>query len=226
MLGHTTILDMFGRSPIRPLQRHMEKAHACVELLPDFFNAVLKEDWKAATKLQQKIRVLENKADELKKDFRLHLPKRLFLPVPRSDLLELLSKQELLANTAKDIAGIMLGRKMIIPSQLAPSFKNFLSRSVAASAQAKKAISELDELLESGFRGKEVTIVDNMVQELNRIEYDTDKIQVELRQSLFDIEKTLAPIDAIFLYKIIEWIGFIADCAQQAGSRLQMLSAE
>lgn len=226
MLRQTAILDMFARSPIRPLQRHMEKAHACVELLMPFSQAVLKEDWKEAEHLQQEISELERAADGLKKDLRLHLPKGLFLPVARSDLLELLKKQELLANTAKDIAGIMLGRHMEIPPSLAGLFENFLKRSVDASTQAKKAISELDELLESGFRGREVTIVDEIIKELNRIEYDTDQLQIEIRQALFDIEKTLAPVDVMFLYKIFEWIGFVADCAQQTGSRLQILLAD
>src|SRR3990167_8716429 len=146
MLGQNTVLDMFGRSPIRPLQKHMEKAHACVELLLPFLKAVLQDNWKEAAQIQRQIHDLENTADELKKDVRVHLPKRLFLPVPRSDLLELLAKQELLANTAKDIAGIILGRKMVIPESLVVSFTTFLSRSIDASAQAEKAISELDEL--------------------------------------------------------------------------------
>lgn len=226
MLLQTAILDMFGRSPIRPLQVHMEKAHACVELLMPFSQAVLREDWEAASELQQQISGLEHAADDLKKDFRLHLPKGLFLPVPRTDLLELLKKQELLANTAKDIAGIMLGRRMQIPPSLSDLFTSFLKRSIDASAQAKKAISELDELLESGFRGKEVTVVDEMIKELNQIESDTDQIQIQIRQALFDIEKSLAPVDVMFLYKIFELVGFVADCAQQTGARLQMLLAD
>ena len=225
MLRQTTILDMFGRSPIRPLQQHMEKAYACVELLSPFLQATLKGNWQEAAQLQQQISECEGEADQLKREVRLHLPKGLFLPVPRGDLLELLSKQELLANTAKDIAGIMLGRKIRIPESLAVSFQEFLARSIDASTQAKKIINQLDELLESGFRGKEVNIIDKMMQKLNGIESDTDQLQIELRQSLFEIEKTLAPVDVIFLYKIIELVGFVSDCAEKTGSRLQVLLA-
>ena len=146
--------------------------------------------------------------------------------MPRQDLLELLKKQELIANTAKDIAGIMFGRKMKIPEELSSLFQRFLSRSIDTSAQAKKAISELDELLESGFRGKEVAIVVNMIKELDSIEHDTDSIEIDVRQTLFSIEKTLEPVDVMFLYKIIERVGFLADCAQEAGGRLQMLLAK
>jgi len=225
MAPQSGILSMFARSPIRPLQRHMEKAHACAKLLLPYFNAVIAKNWDEATELRQKISEEEREADELKLDFRLHIPKSLFLPVARHDLLELLTKQELIANTAKDIAGIMLGRKMEIPEPLSETFQQYISRSIDASAQAMKAINELDELLESGFRGKEVTHVEGMILELNKIEYDTDKIQINIREGLFKIENDLKPIDVMFLYKIIEWIGLLADCSQQVGSRLRMLTA-
>ncbi len=224
-MAQSGILSMFARSPIRPLQRHMEKAHACAELLLPYADATLAADWGRAAEIQGQIRSTEHEADALKLDFRLHLPKSLFLPVSRHDLLELLCKQELIANTAKDIAGIMLGRKMEIPGSLSAEFREYLSRSIDASAQATKAISELDELLESGFRGKEVTLVENMILELNKIENDTDKMQIKVRERLFNIEKDLNPIDVMFLYKVIEWVGLLADCAQQVGSRLRMLTA-
>jgi len=225
MSPQSGILSMFARSPIRPLQRHMEKAHTCADMLLPYIDAVIAKDWEKATDLRQKISDSERDADELKLDFRLHLPKSLFLPVPRHDLLDLLNKQERIANTAKDIAGIIYGRKMEIPESLSTEFRQYLSRSIEASAQANKAINELDELLESGFRGKQVTLVESLIKELNKIEYDTDKMQISLRGALFKIEEDLKPIDVMFLYKIIEWVGFLADCSQQVGSRLRMLTA-
>lgn len=221
----TGILAMFARSPIRPIQKHMEKAHACAELLLPFFEATLQADWQKASQIREQLIQSEHEADDLKMDLRLHLPKNLFLPVPRHDLLELLAKQEKIANIAKDISGIVFGRKMEIPESIATEFMNFLQTSIHASKQAKKAINELDELLESGFRGKEVKYVNEMVQQLNSIEKKTDEMQVSLRQQLFAIESQLAPVDVMFLYKIIDWVGALANCAQDAGYRLRMLTA-
>ena len=114
---------------------------------------------------------------------------------------------------------------MQIPSSLAESLTGYIKRSVAASAQAAKAINQLDELLESGFKGREVEFVTQMIEELNEIEYDTDQMQIDVRQQLFNLEADLQPIDVMFLYRIIEKIGIVADCAEQAGHRLQMLAA-
>ena len=35
------LFRMFGRSPVRPLQQHMERASACVAQLVPFFEAVI-----------------------------------------------------------------------------------------------------------------------------------------------------------------------------------------
>lgn len=64
-----------------------------------------------------------------------------------------------------------------------------------------------------------------MTDELSRLEDQSDDLQVHLRRSLFAIEKDLPPIDAMFLYKVIDWTGDLGDIAQRVGSRLHMMIA-
>ncbi len=217
--------SVFGRSPIGPIQKHIAKAHECALELEPFFEATFAGDWKAVEKLQRSIVRLENEADDIKKSVRLSLPKSLFLPVPRSDILEIVTVQDKVANRAKDIAGIVLGRQMLIPTPMHEAFMAYLKRSIATSAQAVRAIGELDSLLETGFRGREVQLVEELIEELDQIESDTDKRQIEVRKILFRLEKDLPPVDVIFLYKIIEWVGDLADRASRVGSHLQLLLA-
>ena len=219
------IFSMFGRSPLRPLQKHMNKVHEAAESLLPFFDAVLEENWVDAEKRQGNISQLERDADDLKRDLRLHMPKGLFLPVPRSDLLELLAMQDKIANVAEDIAGIVIGRQMRLPNFISESYIIFLNRCIDASKQARKAINELDELLETGFRGSEVKLVEEMITTLDEIERDTDDMQVDIRKKLYHIENQLPPVEAMFLYKMIENTGKLADCAQSVGARLQLLLA-
>lgn len=218
-------VSLFGRSPIGPMQQHITKAHECAANLVPFFEAVMVEDWARVEAVQQEMVRLEREADKLKKSVRMHLPKSLFLPVPRSDLLELLSVQDKVANRAKDIAGLMLGRQMAIPAPLQPLMLAYVQRCVDASAQALKAMNELDELLETGFGGREATLVQRMVEELEDIERDTDRQQIEVRRTLFRLEKDLPPVDVMFLYRIIDWIGDVADRAERVGNRLEQLLA-
>ncbi len=217
--------SLFGRSPIGPMQQHIAKAHECAANLVPFFEAVVAEDWARVEQVQQEMARLEHEADKLKKSVRLHLPKSLFLPVPRSDLLELLSVQDKIANRAKDIAGLMLGRQMRVPQPLQALMRTYVERSVDASAQALKAMNELDELLETGFAGREAQLVETLIEELDVIEQDTDRLQIEVRRQLFTLEQELPPVDVMFLYQIIDWIGDVADRAQRVGNRLEQLLA-
>jgi predicted phosphate transport protein (TIGR00153 family) len=220
-----SIFNMFGPSPIKPIEQHILKSYQCAKHLYPFFESVIKKDWKKAKKIQDKIVSLEKEADMMKRDLRLHLPTGLFLPVSRTDLLELLSAQDRIANKAEDISGLIMSRKMIIPEPLIAFFMPFLHRCLDASKQACKAINELDELLETGFRGSEVKIVEEMILTLDEIEHDCDEKLADMRHHIFELETELSAIDVMFLYKLVQWIGELADHAQTVGGRLQILIA-
>lgn len=204
----------------------MQKVLICAQELIPFFEAVIAEDNTAAKVAQKNISKLEKDADKLKKELRLHLPTGMMMPVSRSDLLDILRLQDQVANKAKDIAGIMIGRKMKLPEGMGPMFLEYVKRCVDAAAQANKTVNELDELVETGFRGSEVDLVKSMIKELDRIESDTDKLQIKVRATLFKMEKDLPPVDVMFLYKIIEWVGDLADQSQRVGSRLELMLAK
>ena len=217
------LASIFGASPVQPLEQHIDIAYRCAKQLRPFFTAVVSGDWDKASKAREKIEKLEHAADNLKKEIRLHLPKSLFMPVPREDLLGLLHVQDKIANRTKDISGIVLGRQMQIPSPIAEQFLEFVDRNVDAAKQARKSVRELDELFTAGFRGAEVDLVAELLEELDRIETDTDDKQAALRAALFAIEDTLNPVDAVFMYEVIELTGEIADMAERVGRHLELL---
>ncbi len=217
------LANIFGSSPVQPLEKHIDTSYRCAKQLRDFFAAAVIGDWDTAAKVRDEIESLEHQADDMKKEIRLRLPKSLFMPVPREDLLELLLVQDKIANRTKDVSGLVLGRKMQIPSTIAEQFLDFVDRNIDAAKQARKSVRELDELFTAGFRGAEVDLVAALIEELDRIETDTDEKQAALRASLFAIEKTLDPIDAMFMYKVIELTGEIADMAERVGRRLELL---
>ena len=226
MARKSTIFSMFGESPVRPLQEHIGKVYDCVIELSPYFEAVIAQDWDRAKELQKKISALEGDADKLKKMLRLQLPKSLFLPVSRRDLLELLSMQDQIANRAKDIAGIILGRKMVLPESLHDNFTSFVARCISTCEQAKITINELDELVETGFRGKELDVVTSLITTLDKLEGESDKLEIKLRASLFKLEKDMNPVEVMFLYQVIDWIGDLANRAQRVGSRMELLLAK
>ena len=225
MVFNSPLSELFARSPIKPIQDHITKVVECTEALKPFLVAVFEENWDEAARLQKLVSNLEHEADDMKRDIRLNLPKGLFLALDRRDLLDLLSRQDRIANKAKDISGVITGRKLIFPTILHKEITVYLNRSIDACKLALKAIHELDELITAGFKGQEIKLVETLINELCAIEDDTDHLQVTLRQRLLTLEKELPPIDVMFMYKILDWIGGLADNAQLVGGRLELMVA-
>lgn len=220
-----SILGVFAKSPIKPIQLHMEKVTTCSKLLIPFFEASSENDWIKAEEIRKQISQYEKQADELKRELRLTLPRGVFMPIDRGDLIELVNRQDKIANAAKDIAGRVYGRQLHIPTEIFADFMTYVQRSLDAIQQAKHAIDELDELLETGFKGREVDIVTKMIQVLESIEDDTDSLQITLRRNLLAIEDNYKPVDVMFLYKILEWVGGLADNSELIGTQLELILA-
>jgi predicted phosphate transport protein (TIGR00153 family) len=217
------ITKMFGASPVAPMQDHMGICFLAAHELVVLFEHVIDEEWDKALASRHRIVELEQEADELKKQIRGQLPKNLFMPVPREDLLNLLWAQDQIANKARDVSGLVVGRRMKIPKRLRQDFLNFVSRNADAAKKARKSVRELDELYETGFRGAEAEFVEALVDELDKIENDTDEMQAKVRKELFAIEKDLPPVDVMFLYRVIELTGEVGDMAERIGRRLELL---
>lgn len=220
-----SIMGVFAKSPIKPLQQHIHVALECAQMLVPFFEATYEEDWEVATEKRNELSGLEKSADKLKRELRMKMPRGLFMPVERSDMLELITQQDKIANRAKDISGRILGRQLLIPAEMQLEVTTYLNRCLDAVKHAVKAIDELDELLETGFAGRELQIIENLINELAVIEHDTDTMQINLRHTLHGIEQNMNPVDVVFLYNIIEWIGELADLAERVGARLELMLA-
>lgn len=224
-MASNSILGVFAKSPIKPLEKHIRMVNKCSKQLVPFFDAVYAKDWSTADKVRANISKLERDADDLKRQLRMELPGGLFMPVDRTDILELLSQQDKIANKAKDIAGRIIGRNLEIPESLQAQFAIYLQRNIDAIAKAAEAINELDDLLQTGFRGREVELVDKIIHQLDEIEDETDTLQINIRKDLLAIEEGMSPIDVMFLYQIIDWVGDLADLAERVGARLEILLA-
>jgi uncharacterized protein Yka (UPF0111/DUF47 family) len=85
-------------------------------------------------------------------------------------------------------------------------------------------VNELDELVETGFRGREVERVETMIRELGAFETEADRAGEVALQALFSIEKELG-IDTFFWYQWLGWAEEVANLAEKVGNRLRLLIA-
>jgi len=226
MSNGNTFSRLFGQSPFTALQEHMGVVLECAREVQPLIEALVAGDQTRVMELKDKIFEKEAEADQIKHELRAHLPKSLFMPVDRRDLLEVLLLQDTIANVAQDVAGLLIERKMTIPDFLRKPLIELTARCIDTVEHSAKVINELDELLAIGFRGREVDRVDEMLKELNIIEDETDELGIALARALFDNEDELKPVSVMMWYQIIEWIGDLADYAEKVGDHLRLLIAK
>ena len=216
---------LFGPSPFKPLQEHMRVVVRCAALVPGLFEAVFAGDEAKLQEVRDEIFALENQADEIKNELRSHLPRTMFMPVDRRDLLEILDLQDSIADTAQDIAGMVTLRPVAALAPLETPLMGLTNRCLDACNKMAAIMEELDELLETGFRGRESDLVLSMIDELNQIETDTDHKAIELLRELFAHESEIDPVSVMVWHRLIRWVGDLANYSEKVGNRLRLLLA-
>ena len=219
------LMQLFGQSPFKPLQEHIRVVIDCANEVPSIFEAALDHNLPEVELIRGRINTLENEADEIKNELRAHLPKSLFLPVDRRDLLEILDLHDSIADTAQDIAGMMFVRHMTLPNEMREPLMALTARCVDACNHLGKIMEEMDELVGTGFRGAEADKVMYMIDELNKIETDTDVHAIRLMRLLFENEEEIGPVLTVMWDRVIHWVGDLANLAERAGNRHRLLLA-
>ncbi len=221
-----TISRLFGgHSPFSVLQQHMRVAHKCAEKVIPLLDALLEEDREAVKALAEEISTLESEADSLKHELRIHLPRSLFMPIDRRDILEVLHTQDSIADVSEDIAEMFVNRQMVVPEPVREPLKAMTKRCVEVVAQAAELIEHIDELLVVGFKGRTADKVEELAAAINTAEDETDAFERELERIFFSLEDELSPVSVMFWYRLIGWIGDLADHAEKIGNTIRLIIA-
>ena len=218
----STILSLFGKSPFKPLQEHLVKVKDCLEQIEPLFNSLYKQDFKELKAISKKIMKLEHQADKIKDKIRDNLPKNMFLAVDRRDLLNLLSAQDSVCDAIEDLAVVLNLREMTVPEKLKPLLTDLTKKVVMVGNQSASVILELNTLLEASFGGPEAEKVIKMIGEVSTTEWEADKIQYKLAQTMFKIEKELDPVSIFMWMKIFQTVSEIADASEKVTKLLRL----
>ncbi len=214
-----------GRNPLERLQQHMPVVLECAQQVIPLMAALCSGDEEALKAAAKAIFELEEQADAAKHEVRRNLPKSLFMPVDRRDVLELLHMQDSIADTAQDIAGILLMRKMTVPDHMQVPLEQYVERCVDVCGLAAEIVANLDELFEAGFKGHQVDRIEGMINRLNEAEDGTDDLGANLTRSLFAHEDDMNPVSVMLWYELFEWIGDLADYAEKVANRVRLFTA-
>ncbi len=181
----STIGKLFGRSPFSQIQQHMDQVNKCIEKMSEVIAAAKAGEFEVIEELAYEVSKLEHQADQIKDDIRERLLKRFFMPIDRGEVLEILSLQDSLADTAEDVCKVLTIRKLPFPDDVRVEFDKFLELNVNACTICASIISQLDELIEAGFGGTEAERIRGLAKDAAFAEHQADVVQMKLLKKLY-----------------------------------------
>lgn len=167
--------------------------------------------------LGRKISDLETNADKSRRKFTRALHEGAFLPVFRGDLARLAEKLDDVADAAEETMRTILLREKLLVT-LAKAEKRRKSAKVIREDLVKMArlATKTVESLKSAVNMmmSNVDAANEKVNEVEKLEHESDIIEQGLINDLYDHEKLLDPISVMQLKEIISRIGSISDRAE------------
>ncbi len=216
----------FGKSPFPPVQEHMRLAMQCAEQVPRLLEALFSGDEGNLKDLKYKVFDLESEADKVFDQLSSQLPKSMFMPVHRHDLLSVLRSQEDIANTARDIAGIV-GLHFEVTAELRRPLISLANKGLDTCRHALAVIESLSSLVETGFKGPDLNRVHDLIDEVYKSEDGADIMGIDLTETLYlhHKDKDADPVAIVFTYQLIQWLRGLSDHGERVGSRTRLLIA-
>lgn len=217
---------LFGVSPFRPLIEHQQKVRECVQLVPELLDAVLAGQESKIVETAKRISICEYEADEIKNRVRDQLPSRLFLPVSRADLLEVLSAQDSVADAAEDLGVLLTMRQMDQPpAEVGELLLELQNRVLTVVDRATDVVDQLETLANVSFAGAKARRVLRMIDEVDREEHLADKVQDQLAKAFFRHEDDFKPAAIYVWMKVFNKLGDLANHSEKMTHRIRLFLA-
>ena len=215
-----TIGRLFGWSPFRLLQQHMAQVTRCVETMRESLDAFERGSWEDIEAFAEEVSKQEHQADKIKDEIRHNLSRRLFMPVDRGRVLEILGIQDTLADKAQDVCVVLTVKRLKILPAVADSFREFRELNVSAVNLVARIVNQLDELVESGFGGAEAEKVRTMVHDVALTEHKADVIQQAFLKELFTREAEFTQGELYLWMQLMHELASLSNQSENLANRI------
>ncbi len=205
---------ILGRKPFGPIYEHTAKVMDCLgQVLPlvKAFTAGKDEEVSSHVRL---IVQLEGEADWIKNEIRRNLSSSLFRAAERSEILNILQRQDRISDSCEKLAKLLDVRRTAFPEALAQEFLNHAHQAAETARSLADLMQSLQESSSVAFSRKEIPAIEAKVIQVHRGEHEADILHSKFLQKLFSIEKELDPVTVILLMDMAQGLDEIANEAE------------
>ncbi len=213
---------IFGKKDNRVqncFEDHHHSVAECVEDLQDFFTELFSENCNKH-KLESIYVSIDSSESAADKELRhiVDLLSGAFLPMTRSNLIQIVQNTDDIANACQSIARRVLLEKIVLPKELHHDILEIIS---ITRGQLDILYNAVDKLL-NNFGGllKNKKILDDIRREESRV----DNIEEMLHERIFEMDITLT--EKIYYRDLVSRIGQISDIIEDLSDRMQIMLVE
>lgn len=219
------LVNLLVKSPLPQVVRLMERVQICADHVPELIHLAIEKDHVAVAQIAKEISRLETEVDDVKDAVRSKVPVRLFLPVDRRDLLQLISQIDAIADCAEDVAVLLTLRDLETPDQLNTLLPSLVGKVMDVVHAAGKLVGELEDLMAASFSGRAAEGVIAEVRNIARLEHEADELQDQCAKVIFDTENEVSPVSIFIWSKVLKKIGDMANHAKKVGDQFRLFVA-
>ena len=214
------LLETLPSSPYKMLEEHFKKVCHAVRKLDRMVKLYLGGDFTDAASVSVEISRLEHEADEIKRNLRSSIQKKIFMPISKEDLLAILRSNERIVDCCQDVAQILDMRETRIPEELHPMVESFLGHVIDAVDALRDMMRLLEKLLESTFAKTGSDEVIELGHQVHEHEYKADTVNKQLSKAIYGLESTESPMALFHMMRFADVLDSVADHAENAALRM------
>ncbi len=213
--------NMFMTSPFEGLQEHAEKVKECTWAFQQAIECHLSPKCKTFEEFRHEVTHLESEADAIKRRIRGHIPKRTMTPVSTFLIFRYLKQQDSVLDAVEDtLDWISYRNETKIPAELEKDFALLVNAVIDPIENLASMVVEAREYFKS-YSEKQRVVVKNIIHTLYQQEREVDKFEDIIKRKVFNMG--IDAVSIIYLVRLTEIIGSIADHAQNAGDMMSAM---
>ncbi len=217
-------LSMFMTSPFAGLQEHAEKVKECAWGFQEAMECHISHRCHRFNELREEIIRLEREADAVKRRIRGHTPKNAMLPVDKFQLFRYLREQDSVLDSVEDTLDWISHRpEPGIPVDLEMEYRLLVDAVVTPIEELVSMVAEARKYFKS-FSDKQRTEVKTIIRNLRDREHEADAAEDALKRKMFNIPDA-DPVTVYHVVRLAEFIGAVADHAENAGDMMRAMLA-
>jgi len=213
--------NMFMTSPFEGLQEHAEKVKECSWAFQQAIECYFSPKCKKFEEFRDEVAQLESEADAIKRRIRGHIPKRTMTPVSTFLIFRYLKQQDSVLDAVEDtLDWISYRSETRIPAELEKDFALLVNAVIDPIENLVSMVAEAREYFKN-YSEKQRVVVKNIIHTLHQQEREVDKFEDIIKRKVFNME--IDAVTIIYLVRLAEIIGSIADHAQNAGDMMSAM---